>query len=120
MIALTFNNILLYITINNYTIFHVALPTEIQILIGNIINVIALDDKTESWILLIINLVENLIILVFLEILEINICGCNYNTKRSVTLRSISEKQQLINNSSVEYEDESENDRHNNELKNLS
>ena len=74
--------------INDYSIFHIYIPFLIQYFIENIIQNFELID-----IIFIIScfFIELIMILVFLEIIEIKFCGLNENLKRNIELRSMTE-----------------------------
>ena len=72
--------------IYDFTSFHIYIPFLIQYFIENIILNFGLIDN----IFLISSfLIELIMILVFLEIIEINCCGLNENLKRYITSRGI-------------------------------
>ena len=81
-ISFYINNKIIY----DYSIFHIFVPILIEYFIENIINKIGPFDK----IFLISSfLIELIMILVFVEIIEINYCGLNKNLKRNIESRGI-------------------------------
>jgi len=73
-------------TINDFSIFHLYIPFILKKIIGEIVE----SEKKFSIIFFLIScfLIELIMIFVFLEIIEITICGLNKNTKRNIELRA--------------------------------
>ena len=75
-------------TIYNYTIYHIYIPIIIFYFIQNIFDE---SDLFGKYFLISVFLIELIMILIFLEIIEINCCGLNKNLKRYIQLRGIVE-----------------------------
>ena len=86
-------NYILIKTIYDYTIFHMFIPFIIETFIENIIKNLG---KLENIFLITSFFIELIIILVFLEIIEINCCGLNKNLKRNIELRGKIDSSSLI------------------------
>ena len=76
-------------TINDFSLFHLYIPFILKKIIGEIVE----SENKFSIIIFLISsfLIELIMILVFLEIIEIRICGLNKNTKRNIELRACHE-----------------------------
>ena len=83
-ILLFFINKIIY----NYAIYHIYIPILIEYFIRNIIKNLGI---VENIILIISFVAELIMILVFLEIIEINCCGLDENLKRNIEIRERSE-----------------------------
>ena len=84
--------------LNNYTIFHIFVPLNLFYLIFQINDTTQLKDNFVEYILLvIIDIVEFIIMLVFLELIEINFCSLSYNTKKNIRNRANRESSDLDN-----------------------
>ena len=84
--------------LNNYTVFHIFLPLNLIYLVIHIIETTQKKDNlVEDIFLIIIDIVEFIIILVFLELIEINICSLSYNTKKNIRKRANKEYSDLDN-----------------------
>ena len=82
-------------TIYDYTIYHMYLPFLIQYFIENIIY----NFGTVGNIILISSfLIELIMLLIFIEIIEINFCGFNQNLKKNIELRALTESSLAIEN----------------------
>ena len=79
--------------INDYSIFHMYIPFLIQYFLENILKNIEL---IEIIFLISSFFIELIMILVFLEIIEIKFCGLNENLKRNIELRSLTESSLAI------------------------
>ena len=97
-----------YIIINNYTVCHLSLFTQN----GNIITLFNMNNKKNGLndsifiyaVNLIINVLELIFILILVEIIQLNCCGLNKNTKKNIMKRE-AEDRALINdeiNNSIE------------------
>ena len=92
--------------IDIFTILHISLPFEIHEFIYNIIEKSFIDMKI-FVIIIICTIFEFFFFFIFLEIIELNFCGLNYNTKKNITLRGIHEvKTNVSNNSQSSNDDE--------------
>jgi hypothetical protein len=88
-------NYILVNTIYDYTIYHIYIPLIIENFIENIIK----EFNTFEIVFLILSfLIELIMILVFLEIIEINCCGLNENLKRNIESRGIIDSSLAIEN----------------------
>ena len=81
-ILLFFLNIIIY----EYTIYHIYIPILIEYFIRNIIKNLGL---VENIILISSFFIELIMILVFVEIIEIKYCGLDENLKRNIELRGM-------------------------------
>ena len=78
-----------FIVINiiyEYTVFHIYISILIEYFVEDIIRDLKLFDKI---FLISIFLIELIMILIFLEMIEINFCGLNKNLKRNIESRGI-------------------------------
>ena len=91
--------------INDFTIFHIAIPFEIHEFIYNMIE--TSDQKFVFCIVIICTFIEFFFFFIFLEIFELNFCDLNYNTKKNITIRGITET--IIDNQNVEENDDTSN-----------
>jgi len=89
--------------IYDYSIFHLYIPFLIQYFIENITKNFEL---IENLFLISGFLIELIMILVFLEIIEINCCGLNKNLKRNIDSRGIIDSSLTIENDDDEIVDE--------------
>ena len=89
-------------TIYDYSIFHMYIPFSIEIFIENIIDNFEMKEKT---ILIISNLIEIIMILIFIEIIEINCCGLNKNLKKNIQTRGT-----IDSSLNIENDDDNDND----------
>jgi len=89
--------------IYNFTIYHIYIPS----LLDNFITIISKDSELiEKLFLSICFFVELLMILVFLEIIELNFCGLNKNLKRNIEIRAYNESSFTIEGEYNEYGNE--------------
>jgi hypothetical protein len=96
-------NYILVNTIYDYTIYHIYIPLIIENFIENIIK----EFNTFEIVFLILSfLIELIMILVFLEIIEINCCGLNENLKRNIESRGIIDSSLAIENDDDDDDDE--------------
>jgi len=73
-------------TINDFSLFHLYIPFILKKILGEIVEN---KNKFSIIIFLILSfLIELIMIFIFLEIIEITICGLNKNTKRNIELRA--------------------------------
>jgi len=90
LISLPFAYAILLFIINkiiyDYSIFHLYIPILIDYFIENIIKNLG---AFENTLLISSFFIELIIILVFIEIIEINLCGLSKNLKRNIDLRGI-------------------------------
>jgi hypothetical protein len=68
---------LINIIMNDFTIYHIMIPLQIEVLIGNIIEYLKFKNFTiyHFIIILILFFIELLMYLIFLEIIQLNFCG---------------------------------------------
>ena len=90
-------------TIYNYSIFHMYLPFFILYFIENIIKNLG---TFENIFLISSFFIELIMILFFLEIIEINVCGLNENLKRNIQSRGTIDSSLTIEN----YDDDENDD----------
>jgi len=89
--------------IYNFTIYHIYIPS----LLDNFITIIFKDSEfTEKIFLSLSFFIELLMILVFLEIIELNFCGLNQNLKRNIVIRAYNESSFTIEGEYNEYDNE--------------
>ena len=87
--------------IYNFTIYHIYTAS----LLDNFITIIVNNYKlTEKIFLTLSFCIELLMILVFLEIIELNFCGLNENLKRNIEIRASTESSLVIENEYEEFE----------------
>ena len=89
LIFSAFYGILTSQILNNYSIFHIFLPLYLLNLMHHISNTNQIKEKlVECVILIIIDIIEFIIMLVFLELIEINFCSLSLNTKKNIKERA--------------------------------
>ena len=84
---------LINIVMNDFTIYHILIPHQMQVLIGNIIEFYDFE-KYPAYnfiIILILFFIELLMYLIFLEVIELNFCDLNKDTKKNIAKRAISD-----------------------------
>ena len=114
MLTMGISNIFLYITLYYLTPFHVLI-INIFLCIGfNLITKIS--EQTLSYIFIINLCIYGLsifVLFIFLEIIELDFCGLNINTKEQIQKRSLNktmtESDKSLNDSSSTSNDEGEN-----------
>ena len=86
-IVLIFKNKIIY----DFTVYHLFIPLLVSSLINDIIFELHYINTSNFLILLLISgfIIELIMILVFLEIIEVNCCGLNENLKRNIEARGI-------------------------------
>ena len=84
---------LINIVMNDFTIYHILIPHQMQVLIGNIIEFYDFQNYPihNFIIILILFFIELLMYLVFLEVIELNFCDLNKDTKKNIAKRAISD-----------------------------
>ena len=87
--------------IYDFTLYHIYIPLLIEAFINEIINRTCIFDII---FLILCFTIELIIILVFLEIIEVKFCGLNENLKRNIESRGIIDSS-LINIDDDEYDD---------------
>jgi len=95
--------------INDYSIYHIYIPFLIKYFIENIIRY--LKNPFDKSILISSFIIELIMILVFLEIIEINCCGLNKNLKRNIESRGIIDSSLTIENDDYDDDDEIDDER---------
>ena len=83
--------------IYDYSIFHMYIPFILENFLDNIININNFGND-ENIFLISSFFIELIMILVFLEIIEINCCGLNENLKRNIQLRGTIDSSLTIEN----------------------
>ena len=110
MIAKAIIKILMYITINKFSIFHCFLLINFTYIIDEV----DFRDSDYLYLSIIINSIififGTFFILVFLEIIELNICGMSYNTKKNIEKRAIFDAENFVLNGDETSNDEIEKD----------
>ena len=96
--------------INDYTIYHIYIPFLLRFFIKNIIKNFIIYEKI---ILISSFLIELIMILVFLEVIEINCCGLNKNLKKNIESRGIIDSSLAIENDDDDEIDDEKNDENN-------
>ena len=87
-------------TIYDFTIYHLYIP----LLIENFINGIK-ENEINFFLLITFFCIEFIMILIFLEIIEINFCGLNENLKRNIELRGKTDSSLIIEDDDYELDD---------------
>ena len=75
--------------INDFTLYHIYVPLLIEYFIVNISIEIENENIFNIIFLIICFLIELVMILIFLEIIELNFCGLNKNLKKNIEFRAI-------------------------------
>jgi len=84
--------ILVYITINDFTVCHIFLFYQIIEFADSFVEIFSRDINIfVVSILIICGIFEIFIVLILLEIIELGFCGLNYNTKRNIKKRALIE-----------------------------
>ena len=83
--------ILIYLIIQDFSVCHPYLLINITDLI--LIMIATYDIYYKVYIIVVVLVIGNFMILIYLEIIEINICGISHNSKRNIEERSISESE---------------------------
>jgi len=93
--------------IYDFTLYHIYIPLLIEIFISEIIN-----QKNDFDIIFLILcfIIELIIILIFLEIIEINFWGLNENLKRNIELRGMIDSSLINGNDNDDEYNENDND----------
>ena len=87
--------------IYDFTLYHIYIPLLIERFINETINQ---ENISDIVFLILCFIIELIIILIFLEIIEVNFCGLNENLKRNIESRGIIDSS-LINKYDDEYDD---------------
>ena len=87
-------------TINDYSIFHMFVPFIIKKFIREIIG-----SENNIFFLISSFSIELIMILIFLEIIEINFCGLNENLKRNIELRALTESSLITEDDNVQLDE---------------
>ena len=75
------------VTINNFTVFHLMLLFAFGRIVQNLID-FSNYNIYEHIIIISTSLIEIISILVFVELIILNFCGCNYNIKKNIIFRA--------------------------------
>ena len=111
LISSAFYGIFMNKILNNYTIFHIFLPLYAINFFYHIQDKAIKENLFEYILLIIIDVIEFITILVFLELIEINLCSLSYNTKKNIRNRAYKESPDLDNeNQGKSYDNNSENE----------
>jgi len=89
--------------IYDFTIYHIYITSLIENFIANIFKD---SEFTEKIFLILTFFIELIMILIFLEIIELNFCGLNENLKRNINKRSFIESSLLNENEKDEFDKE--------------
>ena len=81
--------LLINMTMNDFTFYHIIIPIRIGDFFEKIIDLFEKGEENDI-ILLIFFIIEFLFYLIFLEIIELNCCGLNKNTRKNIGIRAIS------------------------------
>jgi len=95
-------------TINDFTIYHIYTISLLENFIRNILN--AIGDVNLLIILSICLFIELIMILIFLELIEVKFCGLNKDIKKNIELRSITESTLIIDNDNKDEDDDDDDD----------
>ena len=95
-------------TINDFSIYHLYVPLLIENFLKNIINLIEdFNDKFSTIFLIICFFIELIMILIFLELIEVKFCGLNKNLKKNIELRAMTDATTcLYDYNNEDYDDE--------------
>ena len=115
LLGILINNILSF-----YSPFNLTLPFSLSFFIIDIVmkiyNLNSTTDIILNILIFIIDIFEIILILVFLEVIELNFCGLSENTKNNIKLRSISETANLLNNEDDDNKSDDSNEEENNNI----
>jgi hypothetical protein len=75
--------------INDYTLYHIYVPLLLENFAKNIINMTENFDIFITIFLSISFFIELIMILIFLELIEVECCGLNKNVKKNIELRAM-------------------------------
>ena len=102
--------------LNNYSPFHLTLPISLIFFIIDIYNAInKMNNITAIIIIIICNIFETILILVFLEIIELNFGGLSQNTKKNINIRCSDEINYISVEDNKERNNSNEEEENNNE-----
>ena len=88
--------ILIYITINDFTVCHIFLFYQIIEFADTLVEIFITNKNIFAICIVITSgIFEIFIVLVFLEIIELGFCGLNYNTKRNIKERALNDSKLL-------------------------
>ena len=110
--------VLINVTINSFSIFHIYLLFQIKEFGKGILE--EMDKKANSWgiwIAFFSYFPEIFLILVFLELIELKFCGLNKNMKKNIEKRAIEEVKLLGEDEAIQNPDDKSNDGDNDEEK---
>ena len=93
--------------ISNYSLFHITLPISLCVFI---LEVLVSLNKIENILIVISDVFEIILILTFLESIELNFLGLSYNTKKNIVLRSSNESHYILNDIKDDDKSEDSND----------
>lgn len=106
-IVFGFFGIMINAFISNYSLFHIMLPISLCVFI---LEVYANLKKIENILIVISDVFEIILILTFLESIELNFLGLSYNTKKNIVLRSSNESHNILNDIKDDDKSEDSND----------
>jgi hypothetical protein len=90
----------------DYTLYHIYIPLLFENFVKNIINMIENFNIFVTIFLSISFFIELIMILIFLEIIEVKICGLNKNLKKNIELRAIVDSTEYLNDNNEACDDE--------------
>ena len=95
------------LVLTTYSPFHLLLPLSLCLFILEIISNIY---EIKNIIIIISDIFEVLLILVLLEVIELNFCGLNENTKKNISSRSKNETNIIMNDENDDNDNDNDND----------
>ena len=78
----------MYKLINDFTVFHILLFYSIDIFVNDIISYFSKYNNLVLIISIVPFIIEIFLLSIFLEIIELNFCGLNFNLKKNIIIRS--------------------------------
>ena len=93
-------------TINDFTLYHIYIPFLIENFLKNIYNAFESDYIPNIILLSASFFIELIMILIFLEIIEVKLFGLNENIKKNIELRAMTESIIAINDNEDDDDDE--------------
>ena len=90
----------------DYTLYHIYIPLLFENFVKNIINMIENFNIFITIFLSISFFIELIMILIFLEIIEVKFCGLNKDLKKNIELRAIVDSTEYLNDNNEACDDE--------------
>ena len=95
--------------LDDFTVFHIMILDSIGILVDDIYSLIS-DYNTPQLILSIFTfLITILFLSIFIEIIELNFCGLNFNLKKNITRRAVVEKDKIYDINNINEDEDEDN-----------